>query len=176
LDHTLSPQFAAVEHHQQTSIGHMLGLWLVVALSGCGLLFDSTTAAHRAEELTQQERFEEAISQYRVHIQTRLKVSNRADWENPHFYLLRIGDLYLRMGQPQAALDAYREAEANQIEASLISDRYRAVAHWYVENNQLQSAFDVLKTYRDRDSLLFDAMLDRVGRALTKQENPTQGK
>jgi tetratricopeptide (TPR) repeat protein len=145
---------------------------LSLAISGCGLLPDSTSAAHQAEELTQQGYYEEAIAQYRIHMRDRLEVSNREDWENPHFYLLRIGDLYLRMGQPQSALDTYREAETNQVEKSLISDRYRAVAHWYIENNQLQAAFDVLKTYRDRDSLLFDAMLDRVGRALTSQETP----
>jgi tetratricopeptide (TPR) repeat protein len=145
-------------------------LILTLAISSCSILPESTNAANQAEELTQQGYYEEAIAQYRIHMRDRLEVSDRAEWENPHFYLLRIGDLYLRMGQPQSALEAYREAETNQVEKSLISDRYRALAHWYVENNQLQSAFDLLKTYRDRDSLLFDAMLDRVGRALTNQE------
>jgi tetratricopeptide (TPR) repeat protein len=144
---------------------------IVVCSIGCGLLRSSTNAAQQAEELTQQGNYEEAISLYREHIQDRLAVTNRAEWENPYFYLLRIGDLHLRMEQPQAALDAYQEAEAHDIETGLISDRYRAVANWYIAHAQLQAAFDVLKKYRERDSLLFDAMLDRVGRALTKQDS-----
>jgi hypothetical protein len=145
-------------------------LSVTTCLSGCGLLSKSPNAANQAEEFTQLGQYEEAIQLYREHIESRLSVSNRAEWENPHFYLLRIGDLYLRMEQPQAAIDAYRDAEAHKVEDSLISDRYRALAHWYIEHNQLQAAFDLLKTYRGKDSLLFDAMLDRVGRAMTAQE------
>lgn len=148
----------------------MQALCVALFVSGCGLLSKPINSANQAEEFTQQGQYEEAIALYRAHIEDRLAVSNRAEWENPYFYLLRIGDLYLRMEQPQAALDAYREAEANKVEESLISDRYRAVAHWYIEHGQLQAAFDLLKTYRGKDSLLFDAMLDRVGRSLTSQE------
>jgi predicted Zn-dependent protease len=103
-------------------------------------------------------------------MEDRLAESKRPEWENPYFYLLRIGDLQLRMDQPVAALESYQQAEAQKVESSLISDRYRATANWYIEQGRLQEAFDLLQKYRERDSLLFDAMLDRVGRALTDQE------
>lgn len=141
-----------------------------VVTIGCSSWHGSSSSLYRAEELTQQESYDEAIAAYREHIDDRLEVSDRPDWENPYFYLLRIGDIQLRQQQPGAALESYREAELQQVEASLISDRYRAVAAWYIEHGQLQDAFDLLKKHRDRDSLLFDAMLDRVSRELTTRE------
>lgn len=75
-----------------------------------------------------------------------------------------------RTGEPAAALEIYKEAEQHKVEAGLISDRYRAVGRWYAEHGQLAKALEVLNNYRDRDSLLFDAMLDRIARQLTAQE------
>lgn len=148
----------------------LAALFFGLCCTGCTSWFDNSSSLYRAEELTQREQYDEAITAYREHIDDRLHVSNRPEWENPHFYLLRIGDIKLRQGDPKAALDSYQEAEREKVEPSLISDRYRAVASWYVEKGRLQEAFELLKTYRDRDSLLFDAMLDRIGRELTKQE------
>lgn len=144
----------------------------VIFACACGSLFQTTNPVQLAEELTQQGQYEEAISQYKDHIGSRLMVTGRPEWENPYFYLLRIGDLHLRLEQPQAALEAYQQAEQNSVDINLISDRYRALANWYIERQQLEAAFELLKNHRDRDSLLFDAMLDRVGRAITSQEMP----
>jgi tetratricopeptide (TPR) repeat protein len=144
---------------------------MIIAVCGCGFSSQGSSSLYRAEEFSQQERYEDAIASYRDHIEDRLSERTRPDWENPYFYLLRIGDLQLRMNQPTAALESYDLAEKEHVEASLISDRYRAVANWYIERAKLQEAFDLLQKYRDRDSLLFDAMLDRVGRALTAQES-----
>ncbi len=141
-----------------------------MAVVGCGALKSGSDRASLAEESTQQGRYQEAIALYQEHIAQRLDSTNRPEWENPHFYLLRIGDLYLRLEQPDAALASYTLAEQNAIEPSLISDRYRAVASWHIERDNLSAAFELLKKYRDRDSLLFDAMLDRVGKELTAQE------
>lgn len=68
------------------------------------------------------------------------------------------------------ALQTCEEAEKAGVDRALVADRYRTVAHWYEERRDLQKSFEVLKRYRDRDSLLFEAMLDRVGRAITEDE------
>jgi hypothetical protein len=124
----------------------------------------------RAEQLAKECRYTEAIDTYRKHIEERLDESARPEWENPNFYLLMIVDLQLKMAKPENALRTCSEADQQGIEPALISDRYRAIATWYEERGDLADAFDVLKNYRERDPLLFDAMLDRVGRAITARE------
>lgn len=143
----------------------------LLLLPACSSWLGQSSALYRAEELTQQGNYEQAITSYEKHIQERVEVSGKPDWENPHFYLLRIGDLQLRQEKPLDALASYEEAERQKVEPTLISDRYRAVANWYLERGDLQQGFDLLTKYRDRDSLLFDAMLDRIGRELTAKDS-----
>jgi tetratricopeptide (TPR) repeat protein len=151
--------------------------YLVVtcALSACSLFSNSSSIDH-AEALAADGRYEEAIQIYSEHMQERLAVSDRPAWENPYFYMLSIGDLQLRMGQPEQALTSFTTAEEHHVDASLISDRYRSVAIWYEEHGQLEKALAILTKYRDRDSLLFDAMLDRIARAMTAQEAAQTGR
>ena len=73
-----------------------------------------------AEELSRQGKTDEAITHYRAHIEERLAVADRPEWENPYFYLLLIGDLQLNNGQPDAALATYEEAEQQKVHASLV--------------------------------------------------------
>jgi tetratricopeptide (TPR) repeat protein len=143
------------------------------ACSACHSL-SGESSLHRAEELSGEGRYEEAIAAYREHIDDRLALE-RPDWENPYFYLLRVGDLQLAMEQPEAALGTFAEAEQQQVDSELVLDRYRSVAHWYVDHGMPQEAFDLLKTHRQRDSLLFDALLDRVGRSLVEKESLGSG-
>ena len=122
-----------------------------------------------AEQLSRQGKYEGAIAAYRSHMDSRLAVIERPDWENPYFYLLLIGDVYLGKGDAEKALESYEEAERNGVHESLVSDRYRSTAAWHEERGELQKAFDILTRYRSRDTLLFDSMLDRIARAMTKQ-------
>lgn len=138
-------------------------------LTACFSMDDSGTL-REAEELATEERWDESIAAYEEHIQARLGVSDRPDWENPYFYLLTIGDVELKRGDPTKALQKYEEAEKHGVASSLVSDRYRAVATWYEEHGNLDEAIKVLTTYRERDSLIFDAMLDRIARTLTERE------
>ncbi len=140
-----------------------------MCLIGCTAL-DSSSLVDRAEQLTEGGRYPEAIDTYRNHIQERLDQSARPDWENPYFYLLRIVDLQLKQERPQDALRTCLEAERQGVETSLTSDRYRAIATWYEQRGDLSAAFEVLKSHRDKDPLLFDAMLDRIARAITASE------
>ena len=144
---------------------------LGLPLAAC---FDSSPGPEKvreADELTRAGQYDEAIALYREHMEERLALDNRPQWENPHFYLLLIGDVQLGRGEPEAALATYEEAERAQLDPPLISDRYRAVGRWYEEHGQYQKALDLLGKYRDRDPLLFDVMLDRIAKELTAQED-----
>jgi hypothetical protein len=82
-----------------------------------------------------------------------------------------MGDVELGRGDTGKALTFYEEAEQKGVATPLISDRYRAVASWYEEHGQLKEALELLSKYRDRDDLLFDSMLDRIAKELTRKES-----
>ncbi|MDZ4784923.1 MAG: hypothetical protein SGJ02_02490 [bacterium] len=127
-----------------------------------------------AEEALRQKKYDQACELYQKHIEYRLSVIDRPEWENPYFYYLIIGDIRLRQSKVEEALSAYELAEKMKIEPQLVSDRYRFVAGWYEENGELKKAIKVLETYRNRDLLLFDAMLDRLAREIVKKEDETK--
>lgn len=156
------------------SLRHLRRLWcstptLLLLVTGC-LSLNTPTELQEAEELKGKGDYDLAITAYQEHIDERLRDGKRPEWENPYFHLLAIGDIELSRGKVDQAIANYTEAERQGVDAALISDRYRAVATWYEENNQLKNALDILTKYRDRDPLLFDSMLDRVARKLTEQE------
>lgn len=145
-------------------------------LVGCRAFFGSPNGARsdtlrKAEELTESGKFDEAIASYRKHISDRLAEPTRGEWENPYFYLLMIADVELKRSQPAAALVALKEAEDHEVDERLILDRYRVVAGWYEEHQRFDEAFALLTKYRERDPVLFDAMLDRVSRAMVAAED-----
>ena len=125
----------------------------------------------QAEEATRRESWEEAIASYRSHMERRLLVTKRPDWENPWFYLLMIGDIELGREQPTEAVQTYQEAFDRGIEKGLVSDRIRLVATWYEQRGQLAQAIELLSRHREKDELLFDIMLDRISRELTSRED-----
>ncbi|MBX7143246.1 MAG: hypothetical protein K1X79_02230 [Oligoflexia bacterium] len=145
---------------------------LSIGLASCSAIWpDYAIHLKRAEELSRQEKYDEAIAEYREHMKLRLSLEKRPDWENPYLYLLMIGDIQLARQQIDAALATFELAEKNHVDNNLISDRYRAVASWYEKHDQLNLAIDTLKRYRDRDPLLFDSMLDRLAKELVHREN-----
>jgi hypothetical protein len=81
-----------------------------------------------------------------------------------------MGDVELRRGDPEAALRLYTQADQEQLSSSLVADRYRALAAWHLDHGQFEKALDVLKAHRARDPLLFDAMLDKVAKEMTRRE------
>jgi tetratricopeptide (TPR) repeat protein len=136
--------------------------------SGC--FSSGPTELLEAEELSAEGKHDEAIAAYQEHIANRLEVADRPEWENPYFYLLNVGDIELSRGNVDKALVAYEEAERQKVELTLVADRYREVASWYEEHGQLEKALEILTTYREKDPLIFDSMLDRVARELTERE------
>ncbi|MEY4667516.1 MAG: hypothetical protein RL518_215 [Pseudomonadota bacterium] len=146
----------------------VMGSLALLCAAGC--FSTGPTELLEAEQLHGEGRHDEAIAAYQEHIANRLAVPDRPDWENPHFYLLNVGDIELSRGNVERALSAYEEAEREKVELPLVADRYRAVASWYEEHGQLEQALEILTKYRERDPLIFDSMLDRVARELTETE------
>lgn len=146
-----------------------------LVLSACAVWSPGNEHLKEAERLSREKKYDQAVAEYRRHIESRLKVKNRAEWENPYFYLILIGDVYLSAERVGEALESYEEAEKQGISTLLCADRYRSVARWYEERGDLDRALEVLKKYRDRDPLIFDSILDRVSREITSKEDTQPG-
>lgn len=159
-------------------IMHLLGLILITSsLNACRpfvffhtFSFDNYTYLEKADHFVSEGKLDEAIATYKKHIEYRLSVKDRASWENPYFYYLLVGDLYLRLEKPLEALDAYTLAHTKGVEVPLVADRYRSLARWYKNHDQLKAAIELLQKYRELDDLMFDAMLDKYSKELTRQE------
>lgn len=124
-----------------------------------------------AETLANEGKYDEAISVYRKRMDSRLALKNRPQDENPYFYLILIGDIEVRRGDPEAALSLYEEASTRGVDKRQIGDRYRQMATYYAEKKDYEKAMEVLKKHREEDPLLFDSMLDRFARALIKEKD-----
>lgn len=151
---------------------------LLIVLSGL-VFFTGCTSPHRgdyghlerADELSRKGEYKEAIDEYRAHMQYRLSVIKRPEWENPYFYLILIGDIQLGSGDVAAAEASYREAQEQQVDPYLISDRFRGIARWYEEKGDLKTAISILERYRSLDPMLYESMLDRISKDLTEKED-----
>ncbi len=143
---------------------------LQILLCGCGAYMFETNYLAQAEVHTEKNEYQQAIESYQHHIEQRLADSKRAQWENPYFYLIRMGDLYLKLENPSGALEKYIEAENQNVEKELVSDRIRSLASWYESKNELRKAIDLLALHREKDQFLFDSMLNRMTRKLTELE------
>jgi tetratricopeptide (TPR) repeat protein len=158
-------------------ISTLLAGLLLLLVTGCqpffffGTFGDSYASnLKQAEELTRQKEFKKAIEQYLAHVQKRLELETRPEWENPYFYYILIADLHLKLDQVPEALESLETAEKEGVEKGLLSDRFRYIANWLTEKKRHKEALEVLEKYRDRDPLLFDLSLDRIARELTKIE------
>jgi tetratricopeptide (TPR) repeat protein len=154
---------------------HYLTLPALFLLSSC-ILFEGESYKQQADELRKSEEYDEAISAYKKHINHRLKVNPRPDWDNPYIYLLDIGDIYLEQGQVEKALKQYEEAEEKGVKQAYCNDRYRAVALYYEERGELKKSLKILEKYREKDTFLIDLMLDRLARKLIAAEDSPQPK
>lgn len=147
-------------------------LLLVVLIPGC---FSSWNGAHdylrQAEESARRQDWDQALINYRQHIDYRLSLKERPEWENPWFYLLMIGDIELGRDKPAEAVQNYEKAFERGVEKNLVSDRLRLAATWYEQHDRLPEALTLLTRHRDKDEILFDIMLDRLSRELTRRED-----
>jgi hypothetical protein len=153
----------------------LAGLLLVMTLPACGIFGWIGSSGEygylqQAEELSRQARYSEAIDAYRKHMNYRLSLTKRPEWENPYFYLILIGDIQLGQLDTSAALQSFEEAERRGVDRYLLADRYRSVATNLESQGKLDEALAVLGKYRERDVIMFDHMADRIARAIIERE------
>lgn len=153
---------------------NLVWLTIIVLLSSCQgrYLFSSgTSLLDEAEKTSREGDPEDAIELYKKHLERRLAVKDRPDWENPYLYLLTIGDLQLKQGKIDEALASYEQAEKHGVNKELISDRFRGVALKFEAEEKLEEACSILQKYRDRDPLIIDGMLDRISKEIVIRED-----
>lgn len=150
-----------------------LTLLLASLLTGtaCGLFTKIPTVLESADAARKDGRFEEAISLYKQHMQQRLETSWKIKNENPYFWLLTVGDVYLEAGDPVKARQAYDLARENNVEVPLLVDRYLTLATWYKDHGDSKEAIAILTEYRSLDTLLFNGELDAISKELVAQED-----
>lgn len=143
---------------------------LVLLLNAC---FSTNSSPYRveADSLKEQDRFDEAVTAYWKHIHYRLAIKDRPTWENPYIYLLDIGDIYLKQGQVDRALEHYKLADKYDVDRGYVNDRYLSIARWYEEHGELHKALAHLQIYSERDPIIFDLMMDRIAKQILTDES-----
>jgi len=150
----------------------LLGLFLM-QLGACFLFGSSDRSSHamKAVKLREAGNFDQAIEEYRLHIATRAEDSSRPEDENPYFYEILIGDLYLEKKDPNRAIESYLIAKDKGVEIPLVSFRVRKVASYFREQGKLKEALDLLQKYRSMDDFQFDADIDELSKELVSIED-----
>lgn len=139
--------------------------------SGCFTfvhVFDSASHAEQAQELREAKKFEEAIEQYKKHIQVRLERKQRD--ENPYFYYLLIGDCQVELEQIDDAETSYLKALEHKVDEALVAERLRRLGTWYSERVEFEKGIDLLQRHRHLDPLLYDLEIDRLHKLLVASE------
>ena len=147
-------------------------LFPLLVFSGCffGVWTIGPSHAQRAAQLRTEKRYDEAIAEYRIHMEERRRDSHRPPEENPSFYELLIGDTYAEAGRTEEAEAAYTRAVDEGVHVELVNFKLRHLAQALEEKGKLQEAIDFLKKYRDRDPVMFDYDIDRLHKKIVAQE------
>ena len=151
--------------------GIVLGL-LLIQLGSCAFLGFSSRPSHArvAAQYRAEKKYAAAIKEYQEHIISRLADSRREPEENPYFYLILIGDIYLEEGNSGQALESYVEAKGREVELPLVVDRVRRVARALGDAGKYREAVVLLKKYRELDSFAFDLDIDENIKEIIKLE------
>ena len=142
----------------------------ILLLIGCFSCGPTSSHRQKAEELRESGDYQGAIDEFDKHIEYRLTISNRPEWENPYLYLLDEGDIFMQQNLPNKALEKYLRAKEMNVDQASVSDRLRRVGTWYEDRGDFKAAIEHLKLYRELDPLLFDPILDRIAKKIVVSE------
>jgi tetratricopeptide (TPR) repeat protein len=139
--------------------------------TGCNLIQEHQTFAQKAEAAAKTGDLDGAINNYYLHIQSRLKEKDRPEWENPYFYFLLIGDLYVQKNDPISALAKYDAASEKNVDPRLVGDRVCLLSRRLEAQGKFSTAYKILVKRHQLNPELFDIALNRVARALAEEED-----
>ena len=150
----------------KTSKKHIIIILFLSSLLLSNLILSSCSTNFRyflekAEAAEKSKEYSKAIEYYNKHIEFRNNDS-KPPKENPYFYLLMVGDLYLKNEQPIEAKDTYIKAVDKEVSKPLCAERIRNIAKYYSEKSNYEEAFKILEEYRELDPLLFDLDKDNL--------------
>ena len=131
--------------------------------------FRTMSYAEIAQQYESEGEHEKAISFYLKHVDVRLQANIAG--ENPYFYYLLIGDIYLKADDPLAAKKAYDTARTNKVEASFLVDRAKLLAKYYSEKSSFDQAIAVLNEYRELDTMAIDYEIDFIHKQMLSFED-----
>lgn len=130
----------------------------------------SKSHAQLAEERSSEGKYREAISEFLLHMEHRLASTTRPKDENPYFYFLLIGDLYLKLEEPTQAENSYMEAAAHDVLPELVRERFRGLGKWLEQREEYRFAIKVLERHRALDPIMFDFDIDRIHKKIVQKE------
>lgn len=139
----------------------ILGLIPSLLLAAC-LFSDRLSHARIAEQLRAEKKYSEAIAEYERHIEARLVAPGKDQDENPYFYKLLIGDVYLESGELKMAEKSYIEAVDKGVDKQVASSKMRGVSDKLVELGKSDEAMELLRRHRELDPLMSDLEIDRI--------------
>jgi tetratricopeptide (TPR) repeat protein len=151
----------------------IFALLVFYPLLGCSFFRPDNKPSHAriAAQLREEKNYSESINEYHKHIKARLEDPRREPEENPYFYYILIGDVYLDKGDQARALESYLIAKQQSVEVPLIVDRLRKVASHLRKQGKLKEALELLKEYRGLDEFVFDLDIDEIFKELVKRED-----
>ena len=149
---------------KSTVLTALLALGALLLLNGCKFYFNTfpfslspkSSHAAKAERLREEGKCDEAIVEYRIHMQNRLNEPSRPKDENPYFYCLLIGDCELQLGNVEKAKQEYVRAKEKGVHPPLVQERLRRLGHWYEAQGRFEEAIEHLEEFRELDTLMFD--------------------
>jgi tetratricopeptide (TPR) repeat protein len=133
----------------------------LAALVGC-LFSERLSHARLAEQLRAEKKYSAAIQEYERHISVRLSAPGRDPGENPYFYKLLIGDVYLESGDFGSAETSYLEALNNGVDKEFVASKMRGISGKLSEQGKAEDAMSLLRKHRDLDPLMSDLEIDRI--------------
>jgi tetratricopeptide (TPR) repeat protein len=154
----------------------ILILLVCVPLSACFLFTKQRTTLEQADYFKERGDYKQAIMLYSEHLRDRLVNPLRPKNENPYFYLLLIGDVYLEDSNPIMAQQKYELAWQHNVSRELIADRFLTLATWYEKQGAYNKAIKILEQYRELDTLLYNAFLDKINKKITALEESPRPK
>lgn len=141
-----------------------LSFVLLISFSACS----QQSLLSKAQELESSGSYAEARDAYEKYFAQLLEQNYKTP--NPYFYQVIIGDLELKLGNPDLALERYQTAIEHDVNKGLLSDRIRLLADWWENAGEADRSLALFQQYRFLDPQSFDYELSQLHRRIVARE------